>query len=148
MRKKLLRLIRREIHNAAAGHPASLTFKLNNLTDVEVIKALYRASQAGVRVRLLVRSMFSVVPGVLEVSDNIEAKGIVDRYLEHSRILVFGNAGHPEYYLSSADMMMRNLDRRVEIMCPIYDSRLQRELQDFLDIQWADNTKARILDAG
>jgi len=148
LRKKIKRLIRREIRNAEAGRPAYIFFKLNNLTDVEIVKALYRASSAGVRVRLIVRSMFSLVPGVVGMSDNIEARSIVDRYLEHSRILVFGNAGNPLYYLSTADLMTRNLDRRIEVACPIYDPSLKRELQEFLDLQWADNTKARILDAG
>jgi polyphosphate kinase len=92
--------------------------------------------------------MFSLVPGVVGMSENIEARSLVDRYLEHSRIFVFCNDGNPLYYLSSADVMTRNLDRRVEVACPIYDPSLQRELQEFLDLQWADNTKARILDAG
>lgn len=148
LRKSLLQLIRREIRNAEAGLPASIFLKLNNLTDMEVIGALYRASRAGVRVKLIVRSMFSLVPNVAGMSDNIEARSIVDRYLEHSRIFVFGNSGNPLYYLSSADMMTRNLDRRVEVVCPIQDPSLQRELQEILDIQWADNTKARVLDAG
>ena len=148
LRKKIKQLIRREIRNAEAGRPAYIFIKLNNLADVEIVKALYRASSAGVRVKLIVRSMFSLVPGVVGMSDNIEARSIVDRYLEHSRIFVFGNAGKPLYYLSSADLMTRNLDRRIEVVCPIYDPLLQRELQEFLDLQWADNTKARILDAG
>jgi polyphosphate kinase len=148
MRKKIMRLIRRETRNAKAGRPAYIFLKLNNLVDEEIIKALYSASQAGVKIKLIVRSMLSLVPGVLELSDNIEARSIVDRYLEHTRVFVFCNAGDPEYYISSADLMTRNLDRRVEVICPVYDPALQRELQEFLDIQWADNTKARILDAG
>jgi polyphosphate kinase len=147
LRKTIMSLIRREIRNAKAGQPAYIFLKLNNLADTDIVKALYRASQAGVKIKLLVRSMFSLVPGVPGVSENIEAKGIVDRYLEHSRVFVFCNAGDPEYYISSADLMMRNLDRRVEVACPIYDPALRRELQEFLDIQWADNTKARTLDA-
>jgi polyphosphate kinase len=87
------------------------------------------------------------VPGIPGVSDNIEAISIVDKYLEHSRIFVFCNGGKPKYYISSADWMTRNLDHRVEVACPIYDKDIQRELQTYLDIQWKDNTKARILNA-
>ncbi len=148
LRKKIMQLIRREIRNAVAGHPAYIFLKLNNLADEELARALYRASDAGVKVKLIVRSMFSLVPGVVGLSENIEARSIVDRYLEHSRIFVFCNGGKPLYYLSSADLMARNLDGRVEVVCPIYDPSLQGELQAFLDLQWADNTKARILDAG
>jgi polyphosphate kinase len=147
-RKKIMSLIRREIRNAQGGHPAYIFLKVNNLADVEIVKALYRASCAGVRVKLIARAMCSLVPGVVGMSENIEAISIVDRYLEHSRIFVFCNAGEPLYFLSSADLMTRNLDRRVEVVCPISDPSLQGELQELLDIQWADNTKARVLDMG
>ncbi len=147
MRKKLLRFINHEVANAKKGRPSGIFLKLNNLVDGEIIKALYGASKAGVPIKLIVRSMFSLVPGLPKYSENIEAVSIVDRFLEHSRIFVFTNDGKPLYYLSSADLMTRNLDRRLEVTCPIYDRNLQRELQDFLDIQWADNTKARVLDA-
>lgn len=147
MRKKILRFISREVANAKKGRPAGIFLKLNNLVDGDIIRALYQASGAGVSVRLIVRSMFSLVPGLPKFSENIEAVSIVDRFLEHSRIFVFENDGHPEYYITSADLMTRNLDRRLEVTCPIYDRDLQRELQQFLGIQWADNTKARVLDA-
>lgn len=146
MRKKLLKLINREIENAENGEEASIILKLNNLVDSKIIGALYKASQAGVKIKLIVRGMFSLLPGIQGVSKNIQAISIVDRYLEHSRIFVFYNGGNEKYYISSADIMRRNLDRRVEVTCPIYDKSIQYELQSYLDIQWADNTKARMLD--
>lgn len=145
MRKKFLRLIANETRNAQAGKPAEIILKLNNLVDAEVISSLCRASQAGVKVRLIVRSMFSLVTEISGVSDQIEALSIVDKYLEHSRIFVFHNDGKPLYFISSSDLMRRNLDKRVEVTCPIYDKRIQEELQKFLDIQFADNVKARVL---
>jgi polyphosphate kinase len=147
MRKRFLKLIGREIRAARRGKPAFIWIKANNLADPGIIRSLYDASEAGVEIRLIVRSMFSVIPGVAGLSANIEAVSIVDRYLEHSRIFVFGNRGRPRYYLSSADLLERNLDRRVEVSFPIVDPALQRELQRFLEIQWRDNVKARVLDA-
>lgn len=140
-------MIDHEIDNAHKGRSCGLTFKCNNLVDQAMIDKLYEASQAGVPVRLIVRGMCSLVPGVKGVSDNIEAISIVDRYLEHPRIFMFYNAGDPQYYLSSADLMTRNIDYRVEVMCPIYDEGHKKTLQDILDIQWSDNVKARVLDA-
>ncbi|RYD37174.1 MAG: polyphosphate kinase 1 [Verrucomicrobiaceae bacterium] len=138
-------LIQNEISHARQGKEAGILVKLNNLADPEITALLYEASQAGVQVRLIVRSMFSVVTGGT-VSKNIRAIGIVDRYLEHSRILCFANGGSPKYFLSSADFLPRNFDSRFEVLCPIYDPLLQQQLQRCLDIQWADNTKARVLD--
>ncbi len=146
MRKEMTRLIKKEIKFAAAGKPAWITLKLNNLVDNQMGDLLYRASQSGVKIRLLVRGMISLIPGVKELSENIEAISIVDKFLEHSRIFVFGNGGDPLYFLSSADWMTRNLDRRVEVTCPVYAPEIKQELQDFLDIQWRDNVRARILD--
>jgi polyphosphate kinase len=148
MRKRMVKLIQSEIKQARAGKPASIQLKLNNLVDPEIIQYLYKAGQAGVEVQLNVRSMFSLVTGTPEVSDSIEAISIVDRFLEHTRIFVFGNGGDPLYFISSADLMQRNLDKRVEVMCPIFDKILQAELQQYLDLQWRDNTKARVLDNG
>jgi polyphosphate kinase len=147
MRKKLLRHIHEEIRTARKGREAFITIKVNNLAEGEVVRALYRAAQEGVQVRLIVRSMMSLIPGREGLSENIQAVGIVDRFLEHTRIFVFGGAGHPQYFISSADLMQRNLDRRLEVVCPIYDASLQKELQRFLDIQWADNVKSRVLDS-
>lgn len=145
MRKRFGKMIRNEIKNAQKGKPAYVFLKMNNLEDPAMIKQLYQASAAGVKVRLIVRGMFSLVPGVPGLSENIEAISIVDRFLEHSRIFVFGSAGDEKFYLSSADWMTRNFDRRLEVSCPVYDRSIQRELRSFLDIQWRDNVKARKL---
>jgi polyphosphate kinase len=134
-----------EIEHAHHGREAGISIKLNNLADPEITALLYEASQAGVKVNLCVRSMFSVITGD-HVSKNIRAIGIVDRHLEHSRILAFRNGGIPRYFLSSADFLPRNFDSRFEVVCPIYDPALQQKLQHYLDIQWSDNTKARVLD--
>ncbi len=147
MRMRLRKLIRAEIKHAAQGRNAFIRIKVNNLVDDAVIRDLYAAGQSGVRVDLIVRSMFSLVPGVPGTSDTIQAISIVDRFLEHSRIFVFGNGGTPLYFISSADLMTRNIDRRVEVVCPIYDESLQQELATYLDLQWRDTTRARILDA-
>jgi polyphosphate kinase len=147
MRDTWTKLIETEIKNAKAGKEVYITLKLNSLADRQMIETLYRASQAGVKIRLIVRGSCSLIPGIPGLSDHIEAISIVDRYLEHSRIFVFCNGGKPKYYISSADWMVRNLDHRVEVACPIYDKNIQRELQMYLDIQWQDNIKARILNS-
>ena len=140
--------IQNEISNVQRGIPAEIFMKINNLSDVDIVEQLYQASAAGVKVRLICRSMFSVVTGDARHPSNIEAIGIVDRYLEHSRVFYFANAGEPKYFLSSADFLPRNFDSRFEIICPIYDPRLQSELQTYLKLQWSDNQKARVLDRG
>ena len=111
-----------------------------------MIDKLYEASQVGVPVRLIVRGMCSLVPGIKGLSENIQAISIVDRFLEHPRVFMFYNGGDPRYFLSSADLMTRNIDYRVEVMCPVYDPAAKKILQDILDIQWADNVKARVLE--
>jgi polyphosphate kinase len=148
LRKKLSRLIQTEVENAGAGRPAGITAKVNHLADEGLIRELYQAGRAGVPVKLLVRGMFSLVPGVPGLSRGIAARSIVDKFLEHTRILVFANAGREKYFIGSADLMPRNLDSRVEVMTPVYDLSIQRELRTFLEIQWQDNVKARILDKG
>ncbi len=145
-RKKMIRLIQSEIRAAEKGKTAWIFLKVNNLTDPEIIRALYQAGRAGVKVRLIVRSMFSLQAGVPGLSDNIEAISIVDKYLEHSRIFAFANGGQPLFFLSSADLMPRNLDQRIEVTFPIYDPSVRRELESFLELQWNDNVKARALD--
>lgn len=120
---------------------------MNNLVDFDLIQKLYEASEAGVKITLLVRGVCSLVAGVEGMSSNIEAYSTVDKFLEHSRIYVYGNNGNPLYYLSSADMMARNLDHRVEVTCPILDPDIQQELQAHLDFQLRDNVKTRLLDA-
>ena len=145
MRESWAGLIEKEIVRARAGEEAWITMKLNSLVDRRMIDLLYQASQTGVNIKLIVRGICALIPGVPGLSENIEAISIVDKYLEHSRIFVFGNGGKPKYFISSADWMTRNLDHRVEVACPIYDKAIQLELQIHLDIQWRDNTKARIL---
>ncbi|MFN5346527.1 MAG: polyphosphate kinase 1 [Bacteroidota bacterium] len=142
-RKKYLQLINAEIENARQGHDAWLFLKMNSLTDPEMIKKLYEASAAGVKIRLIIRSICSLVPGINSLSENIEAISIVDKYLEHARVFVFSNNGAPKVYLSSADWMTRNLDHRSEVGVPVYDESLKKQLIDMLEIQWNDNTKAR-----
>ncbi len=144
MRKRLHNFINKEIENAKAGKPAYITLKLNNLVDTESIKKLYEASGAGVKIKLIVRGICSLVPGE-SFSKNIEAISIVDKYLEHSRMFIFCNGGNEKYFISSADWMTRNLDHRSEVAVPIYDKVLQKEIQAIISIQWKDNTKARII---
>ncbi|MEL6822138.1 MAG: polyphosphate kinase 1, partial [Calditrichota bacterium] len=146
MRKRLLSMINKEISNAKAGLPAWIFLKLNNLTDPKMVKKLYKAAEAGVKVRLMVRGMFSPVIDQPKLNGNMEATGMVDKYLEHSRIMIFCNGGEERYYLTSADWMPRNLDKRVEVACPVYDPIVQRELKDFMEIHWSDNSKSRLLD--
>jgi polyphosphate kinase len=145
-RPGLLSLIDQEIANAGAGYRASMTLKCNNLVDKEMTMKLYEASQAGVEIRLIVRGMCSLLPGVKGISENIQAISIVDRFLEHPRAYVFYNRGNPRYLIGSADLMTRNLDYRVEVLCPIFDQEVQAVIQNVLDLQWHDNVKARILD--
>ncbi len=142
LRRKIMRFIQNEIKNSQDGKEAYIIFKLNNLVDSAIIEKLYLASKAGVNIKLNIRGMFSLIPGIPGLSDNIQAINIVDKYLEHTRIMVFCNGGDEKYFISSADLMPRNIDRRVEITCPIYDKDIQRELRTFLEIQWSDNIKA------
>jgi polyphosphate kinase len=147
MRKHFMQLISNEIRNAKAGKPAYIDIKLNNLVDQGMVNHLYSASRAGVKIRLIIRGICSLKPGVKDMSENIQAISIVDKYLEHSRFVIFGNEGDEQFYITSADWMTRNLDHRVEVACPIYDDDIKKELRAQFDIQWRDNTKARILDA-
>jgi polyphosphate kinase len=146
LRNKIILLIENEIKFAKAGKKAFIYLKLNNLTDSEIIDYLYEASNAGVKIRIIVRGMLSLVPGIKKISENIEAIGIVDRYLEHSRFFIFCNNGDDQIYISSADMMTRNLDHRIEVTCPIFDKNIKCEIRKIFEIQWADNVKARIFD--
>jgi polyphosphate kinase len=136
-------LLTNEIRNAKAGIDSWVIIKLNNLTDIKTVKKLYEASAAGVKIQLIVRGICVLQPGVPKISENIEAVTIVGRFLEHSRVMVFANAGNELYYLSSADWMERNFDNRIEVACPIFDRDLQREIMTMLQIQLRDNTKAR-----
>lgn len=138
-------MIDKEIAHAKAGKEAFLKLKMNSLTSYKMIDKLYQASQAGVRIQMIVRGVCCLIPGVKGMSENIEVISIVDKYLEHPRLYIFGNGGKPKYYISSADWMTRNLDNRVEVTCPIYDKDIQQELWDTFQIGWSDNVKARII---
>jgi polyphosphate kinase len=146
MRSRMVRMIRQEILNARNGLTSRLYLKCNNMVDPEIIAHLYNASRAGVDVRLNIRGMFSVIPEDVDLQYSIPCIGMIDRYLEHSRIYYFYNNGDEKIYISSADFMSRNLDRRVEVAVPIYDSEIRDELKRFFDLQWQDNSSARILD--
>jgi len=143
LRDELAERIRREASRARAGRPARIIAKLNNLVDRRLIEELYTASEAGVRIELIVRGICCLRPEVPGLSENIRVISIVDRYLEHARIFYFENAGSPEYLLASADWMPRNLDRRVEIAFPVLDPALQAQVRQILEIQLADTVKAR-----
>lgn len=145
-RRRFGELINEEIENAEKGKPAFIILKLNNLVDASMIRKLYEASQSGVKVTLIIRGICSLIPGVKGLSENIECISIVGRFLEHSRIMVFGNAGKPAYYISSADWMTRNIDHRIEVTTPIYDEKVKQEIQEFLDTQLSKDGKAHIVD--
>ena len=140
--KRVRKMIDREIENAKAGLPAQLIFKVNNLQERNMIEKLYEASRAGVKVDLIVRSICCVAPGIEGQSENITVRRIVDRYLEHARIFVFHNNGDPEFYMGSADSMNRNLYSRIEVVFPIYDEKLKKEINDILQLQLRDTKKA------
>lgn len=143
LRKHLNTFIQNEIDNIRQGKEAYIIAKMNSLFDKGIIDKLYEANQAGVTIKLIVRGICSLIPGVKGMSENITVVSIVDRFLEHSRIFLFCNDGDERYYISSGDWMTRNIDRRVEVACPIYDKNIQQEIRDFLEIQFSDNTKAR-----
>ena len=145
MRKKMYSLIDNEIKNARAGKDAYIILKLNSLVDKEIINKLYQANNAGVKITLIIRGICSLIPGIEGMSENIKAISIVDKYLEHSRIIIFCSGGNEQYFISSADWMTRNLDRRIEITCPIYDKGIQQELKDLINVQLKDNVKSRII---
>ena len=146
LRKKINELINNEIKNAKKGKKAEIRIKINNLVDKRITNKLYRASQEGVKIKMIVRSNCSIVPQIKHLSENIEVYSIVDKFLEHSRIYIFHNNGNRLFFISSADWMVRNLDKRIEVTAPIYDKYIQKELWDYVDIQLKDNSKARIID--
>ncbi|MEZ8716026.1 polyphosphate kinase 1 [Vibrio splendidus] len=145
-RKRLYQLIDNEIQNAMENKPASITLKLNNLVDREIIEKLYQASQVNVKVRMVIRGMCSLVPGIPNISDHIEIVSVVDRFLEHPRVMIFGNAGKPKVYISSADWMTRNFDHRIEVATPILDPNIQQTIIDITEFHFDDSNKARVLD--
>jgi polyphosphate kinase len=142
LRDRILALIRREIDHRKTGHPGRIVAKLNALVDPQIIQALYRASQAGVQIDLIVRGICCLRPGVAGMSENIRVISIVGRYLEHSRIFYFHNKGNEEVFIGSADWRSRNLDRRVEVIAPIEDADISKDLQEILGTMLADNRHA------
>jgi polyphosphate kinase len=147
LRQRFVRLIDRERQRAESGQPAAIVAKMNTLSDRDIIDALYRASQSGVSIRLNVRGICVLRPGVPTLSDNIEVVSIVDRFLEHSRIYYFLNGGEDEVYLASADWMSRNLDRRIELMFPIESPAEKAKVLHALRSMFRDTVKARWLGA-
>jgi len=147
LRQAFNKLIDFEIAEAQAGREAWMVLKMNSLEDPKIIARLYEASRAGVRIRIIVRGICCLVPGVPGQSETIAVTSIVDRFLEHARIYVFHHGGDEPIYLASADWMQRNLSRRLEVAFPIYDPGIRRDLRAVLDLQLADNTRARIIDA-
>ena len=146
-RSRIISLIEQEIGHAKQGKSAKVAIKVNNLVDKDLVDKLYEASRKGVKIKLIVRGMCALVPGLPGFSDNIKIISIVDRFLEHPRVMVFENAGDPKVYISSADWMTRNLDHRVEVGTPIYAEHLKKMIIDIMDLQFKDKTKARIIDA-
>lgn len=146
MRDFFMSKIDHEIAIAKSGKRGFMVLKMNSLIDPEMMDKIYEAARAGVKIRLIVRGIFGLLTETEGVNENIEAISIVDKYLEHSRIFLFGNGGKDQIYISSADWMPRNLNRRIEVACPIYDENLKAELREMLKIQLRDNTKSRILD--
>jgi len=148
LRQRLVELIMREADHAREGRPAHVIIKVNSVTDDQTIRVLYRASQAGVQIDLIVRGICSLRPGVPGVSDNIRVRSIVGRFLEHSRIYWFRNGGHDEVYLGSADLMERNLDRRVEALVPVHDDEINKHIRDVvLNTYLRDTERANVLDS-
>jgi polyphosphate kinase len=145
LRTQLTTLIEHEIKNAQEGRPAYICLKLNSLVDNEMINLLYKASQNGVDMKLIIRGICCLKPGKEKLSARIEAKSIVDKYLEHTRLMIFANGGDERYFIGSADWMSRNLDRRVEVCTPVFDPAIRKQLKDVFNIQWRDNVKAHSL---
>ena len=139
------KMIDNEIENHQKGLPSGISLKLNNITNYPLVEKLYQASQAGVKIKMIVRGICCLVPGVKGLSENITVLSVVDKFLEHSRVIIFENAGEKKIYLSSADFMTRNIENRIEVACPVYDKELQQQILDTFELSWKDNTKARIV---
>ncbi|NNE29205.1 MAG: polyphosphate kinase 1, partial [Saprospiraceae bacterium] len=146
LRPDLEKLIKQEIRNAKAGKPAGIFLKMNSVQDKKMIEMLYQASQAGVTVRMIVRGICCIVPGIPGYSENIEVISIVDRFLEHARVFIFRNENNEQIFLSSADFMTRNLSYRIESVFPIYNKKIKKTIMELMEIQWNDNIKARKID--
>lgn len=144
-KSKIFKLIDQEIENVKNGLPSFIKLKINSLSSYDMVDKLYEASRAGVKIQMVVRGICCLIPGVKGMSENIEIISIVDKFLEHTRLFMFCNNNDVQIYISSADLMTRNIENRVEVSCPIYDNDIKQELQDIFEICWKDNLKARIL---
>ena len=146
-KKSIFKLIDAEIKNVKNGNEGLIRLKMNSISSYNMVDKLYEASNAGVKIEMIIRGICCLVPGIKEMSENIEVISVVDKFLEHSRIYMFGNNGNPKVYISSADWMTRNIENRVEVSCPIYDEDIKQEIIDTFNICWSDNVKARVLSA-
>lgn len=146
MKSRILRMLDTEIRNASEGKEAWVKIKINHITDTDMVTKLYQASKAGVKIDIVIRGNCSLIPGIKGLSENIRCVGIIDRYLEHSRILIFANGGKPRYFLGSADWMPRNLLNRIEVLTPVYDKELQADLMRTISYGMRDTTNGRIVD--
>jgi polyphosphate kinase len=146
MRKQFIQLINKEIKTARSKKPASIILKLNSLSDEILINKLYEAAKAGVEIKMVIRGIFCLLTENKKFKIPVQAISIVDEYLEHARVMIFHNGGKEKVFISSADWMVRNIDHRVEVACPIFEKDIQQEIKDILQIQLKDNIKARILD--
>lgn len=145
-KSRLFALIDNEIMNVKQGKPAFMKLKMNSISNNATVDKLYEASRAGVKIQMIVRGICCLIPGVKGMSENIEVISIVDKFLEHTRLFIFCNNSDPKIYISSADLMTRNIENRVEVSCPIYDEDIKMELMDIFNISWSDNVKSRIID--
>ena len=146
MKSRILRMLDTEIRNASEGKEAWVKIKINHITDTDMVTKLYQASKAGVKIDIVIRGNCSLVPGIKGLSENIRCVGIIDRYLEHSRILIFANGGKPRFFIGSADWMPRNLLNRIEVLTPVYDEELQADLMRTISYGMRDTTNGRIVD--
>ena len=146
MKSRILRMLDTEIRNASEGKEAWVKMKINHITDTDMVTKLYQASKAGVKIDIVIRGNCSLVPGIAKLSDNIHCVGIIDRYLEHSRILIFANGGKPRYFIGSADWMPRNLINRIEVLTPVYDEDMQADLLRTISYGMRDTKNGRVVD--
>ena len=146
MKSRILRMLDTEIKNANEGKEAWVKMKINHITDTDMVSKLYQASKAGVKIDIVIRGNCSLVPGIAKLSDNIRCVGIIDRYLEHSRILIFANGGKPRYFIGSADWMPRNLINRIEVLTPVYDEDMQADLLRTISYGMRDTMNGRVVD--
>ena len=144
-RTALFNLIDKEIDNVKAGNPSFIKLKMNSISSYKMVDKLYEASKAGVKIKMIVRGICCLIPGIKGMSENIEVISVVDKFLEHTRLYIFSNNSNPKIYISSADWMTRNIEHRVEVTCPIYNEEIKQELIDTFNICWSDNVKARYL---